>query len=271
MTKEALLLSLILRKRRCGFTRVGVRWIEKEMISGVNVTQPSRDDEIVSDSRVRSANNLYSMGGEDVPPSSSWSGLKSYYFEGKKWQRRFISIDCGIAAGSTYVDPTTTIPYVSDAPYTDAGVNQNISAAYVTNLLGRRYLNVRSFPNGTRNCYTINSITPNSKYLIRATFFYGNYDGLGSQSRLFDLYLGVNLWKTINITDPGSGSRTDVITVAASDSLSVCLVNTGHGTPFISGLDVRPLMDILYPAVNPSRSLVLSQRLNMGPTDTFIR
>ncbi|KAJ8465445.1 hypothetical protein OPV22_027997 [Ensete ventricosum] len=58
------------------------------MISGVNVTQPSRDDEIVSDSRVRSANNLYSMGGEDVPPSSSWSGLKSYYFEGKKWQRR---------------------------------------------------------------------------------------------------------------------------------------------------------------------------------------
>ncbi|CAL9079672.1 unnamed protein product [Musa textilis] len=183
----------------------------------------------------------------------------------------FISIDCGIAAGSTYVDPTTNIPYVSDTPYIDAGVNQNISGAYVTNFVGRRYLNVRSFPNGTRNCYTINSVTPNSKYLIRATFFYGNYDGLGSQSRLFDLYLGVNLWKTINITDPGTGYRTDVITVAASDSLSVCLVNTGHGTPFISGLDVRPLKEILYPAVNASRTLVLTLRLNMGPTDTFIR
>lgn len=183
----------------------------------------------------------------------------------------FISIDCGIAAGSTYVDPTTNIPYVSDTPYIDAGVNQNISAAYVTNFMGRRYLNVRSFPNGTRNCYTINSVTPNSKYLIRASFFYGNYDGLGSQSRLFDLYLGVNLWKTINITDPGSGYRTDVITVAASGSFSVCLVNTGHGTPFISGLDVRPLKEVLYPALNASRSLVLTRRLNMGPTDTFIR
>ncbi|WOK99296.1 putative LRR receptor-like serine/threonine-protein kinase [Canna indica] len=183
----------------------------------------------------------------------------------------FISIDCGINDGFTYIDPATNISYVSDAQYTDSGINANISGAYVTNGMGKRYLNVRSFPNGTRNCYTIKPITPGSKYLVRATFLYGNYDGSGSPSLLFDLHLGVNHWKTVNITDPGFPFRTDAITVAAADFLSVCLVNTGQGTPFVSGIDVRPLKSILYPAANASRSLVLLKRLNMGPTDTYIR
>ncbi|CAL9135094.1 unnamed protein product [Musa textilis] len=183
----------------------------------------------------------------------------------------FISIDSGIAPGTTYIDPTTNMTYVSDTGFIDTGENHNISRAYVTNGMSRRWLSLRSFPNGTRNCYRITSITKGSKYLVRAWFMYGNYDGMNTQPLLFDLYLGVNLWANMNITGPDHFYPIEVITVASSDVFSVCLVNTGHGTPFISGLDVRPLKDMLYPAVNASRSLVLFKRLNMGHKDTYIR
>ncbi|CAD5166812.1 unnamed protein product [Musa acuminata subsp. malaccensis] len=183
----------------------------------------------------------------------------------------FISIDNGIAPGTTYIDPKSNITYVSDTGFIDTGENHNISGAYVTNGMARRWLSLRSFPSGTRNCYRITSITKGSKYLVRAWFMYGNYDGMNTQPLLFDLYLGVNLWANMNITGPDQTYTNEVITVASSDVFSVCLLNTGHGTPFISGLDVRPLKDMLYPAVNASRSLVLFKRLNMGHKGTYVR
>jgi hypothetical protein len=62
----------------------------------------------------------------------------------------------------------------------------------------QRYQTVRFFPNGTRNCYTLRSLTPGGKYLVRAVFGYGNYD-MGNGQPKFDLYLGVNYWTTVDI------------------------------------------------------------------------
>ncbi|WOL14611.1 hypothetical protein Cni_G23391 [Canna indica] len=183
----------------------------------------------------------------------------------------FITIDCGMDPDSSYVDPKTNISYVSDAGFIDSGINANISGAYVVNNMVRRLKTVRSFPNGTRNCYTITPITQGSKYLLRAWFMYGNYDGLNTQPVLFDVYLGVNFWETINITDPSFFYTAEAIAVASANYFSVCLVNTGKGTPFVSGLEVRPLKNKLYPAVNASRSLVLFKRANLGVEDTYIR
>ncbi|XP_065023871.1 putative leucine-rich repeat receptor-like serine/threonine-protein kinase At2g19230 isoform X1 [Musa acuminata AAA Group] len=179
----------------------------------------------------------------------------------------FINIDCGIPENSSYVSGLT---YVSDAQYTDTGVNYNVSPASFP-ALAQRFLTVRSFPDGARNCYTFKSIVPGWKYLIRATFLYGNYDLKNSPSVQFDLYLGVNLWKTINLTDPSSNYLTEAVTEAITDLISVCLVNTGRGTPFISGLDLRPTAASHYPLVNASRSLVLLDRFNMAPTGISIR
>ncbi|XP_074561942.1 putative LRR receptor-like serine/threonine-protein kinase At4g29180, partial [Curcuma longa] len=177
----------------------------------------------------------------------------------------FLSIDCGIEPGSSYVDPLANISYVSDADFIDTGVNRNISVAYVGDVRPRRLHTLRAFPNGNRNCYTIRSptVARGSKYLVRAWFFYGNYDGLGGQPQSFDLHLDVNYWDRVNVTTAESFYWTETITVAAAGYLSVCLVNTGTGTPFISGIDLRPLKDRLYPAANERRSLVLSARLNM--------
>ena len=50
------------------------------------------------------------------------------------------------------------------------------------------------------------------------------------------------------------------------DFVQVCLVNTGSGTPFISGLELRPLKSSIYPQVNVTQGLVLLGRRNFGPT-----
>ncbi|KAG2618002.1 hypothetical protein PVAP13_3NG258127 [Panicum virgatum] len=180
----------------------------------------------------------------------------------------FISIDCGIPEKSSYVDGATRLPYVSDAGFTDAGANHNVSAEYITPSFSKRYLNVRSFPGAARSCYTLGSLTPGSKYLLRAVFMYGNYDGLG-RPPAFDLHLGVNFWTTVN-AGAGSAVLAEAIAVVPDDSVQVCLVDTGAGTPFISGLDLRPLAGALYPQANATQGLALLGRRNFGPADATL-
>ncbi|XP_051209298.1 LRR receptor-like serine/threonine-protein kinase IOS1 [Lolium perenne] len=47
-------------------------------------------------------------------------------------------------------------------------------------------------------------------------------------------------------------------------AVQVCLVDTGTGTPFVSGLDLRPLWGTLYPQANATQALVLVDRSNFG-------
>ena len=183
----------------------------------------------------------------------------------------FISIDCGIPEKSSYVDGATRLPYVSDAGFTDAGANHNVSAEYITPSFSKRYLNVRSFPGAPRSCYKLGSLTPGSKYLLRAVFMYGNYDGLG-RPPAFDLHLGVNFWTTVNATAAGAGAAVlaEAIAVVPDDSVQVCLVDTGARTPFISGLELRPLAGALYPQANATQGLALLARRNFGPADAAL-
>jgi hypothetical protein len=164
------------------------------------------------------------------------------------------------------VDSATKLPYVSDAGFTDAGANHNVSAEYINPSFSRRYRNVRSFPGAPRSCYTLGSLTPGSKYLLRAMFMYGNYDGL-NKLPAFDLYLGVNFWQTLKITAADSAEIAEVIAVVPDDSVQVCLVDVGSGTPFISGLDVRLMKSSLYPQANATQGLVLHARRNFGPSE----
>jgi len=180
----------------------------------------------------------------------------------------FISIDCGLPGTASYVDDTTKLAYAPDGGFTDAGSNHNISAEYITPTLAKRYHNVRSFPDGARNCYTLRSIVaqvPPPRHA--ATFKYGNYDGL-ARPPIFDLYIGVNFWTIVNVTDADSAIILEAIVLVPDDFVQVCLVNTGTGTPFISGLDLRPLKSTLYPQANATQGLVLYNRLNFGPTNS---
>ncbi|URE46992.1 receptor-like serine threonine-protein kinase, partial [Musa troglodytarum] len=152
----------------------------------------------------------------------------------------FVSIDGG--ATRSYTDSQTGILYEVDEGYVDTGRNAERYIEDPTQV--RTWFTVRSFPDGTRNCYTIPGLKEGDRYLVRASFVHGNYDGQASGDSvapplLFDLYVGVNLWRSINITEVFTLYEAEIITAAPSDSLSTCLADIGSGTPFISSLESR--------------------------------
>ncbi|CAM0879089.1 unnamed protein product [Alopecurus aequalis] len=178
----------------------------------------------------------------------------------------FVSIDCGLPGEAGYVDKNTTLYYTTDAGFIDAGMNGNTTFQNKDPSLDKYWNTVRSFPDGTRNCYTIGLPGSGLKYLIRGRFWYGNYDHL-NRLPTFDLYVGVNFWTTVNISGVHSSVLVEAIVVVPENFVQICLVNTGSGTPFINALELRPLKNKLYPQANETRGLVLVQRFNFGPSD----
>ncbi|KAG4945097.1 hypothetical protein JHK87_041104 [Glycine soja] len=174
-------------------------------------------------------------------------------------QSGFISIDCGAPAGVIYTESTTGIDYTSDAEFINTGVSGTV-VPVVRNKSQRPYQSVRSFPEGIKNCYKIN-ITKGTNYLIRATFLYGNYDGQYMLPR-FDLLLGANRWGTVAIYDAFVDRKKEIMYVPSLDYVQICLVNTGHGTPFISAIELRNLTNLIY--VTQFVSLEFYYRWDLG-------
>ncbi|KAL9680420.1 hypothetical protein QQ045_018299 [Rhodiola kirilowii] len=176
----------------------------------------------------------------------------------------FISIDCG--SSTNYKDEVTSIQYVPDTSFIDSGENRNIAATYNIANLDKSFENVRSFPQGSRNCYTlrpqVNTVN-GTRFLLRARFMYGNYDSANLVPE-FDLYIGVNFWATIKFDNVSSVKTVEMIHFTTSNVTYVCLVNKGLGTPFISVLELRTLDDNAYVTAQ-SGSLNLVNRVNMGP------
>ncbi|KAL8170517.1 LOW QUALITY PROTEIN: hypothetical protein V2J09_022321 [Rumex salicifolius] len=173
----------------------------------------------------------------------------------------FISIDCGLATKSYYHEGSNLI-YTSDENYITTGKRVAITSSNRSDS-DVRFTTVRAFPDGNRNCYTLSPVQPNSKYLIRAWFLYDNYDGARSVPG-FDLHVGVDFWVTVTIQSAGVRFGSEIIYVSTLDSVDVCLVNTGHGTPFISALELRPLGNAGYAATSDV-SLRLFNRWDAGP------
>ncbi|PON51011.1 Mitogen-activated protein kinase kinase kinase [Trema orientale] len=181
-------------------------------------------------------------------------------------QTDFISLDCGLPRNESYSEPSTGLNYISDAPFIKTGVSKTIAPEYKA-FTQEQVAYLRSFPEGIRNCYTIN-VTKETRYLIRATFFHGNYDGQNIAPK-FDLHFGASLWDTVEFFNVSVNTIKEIIHVSLQDYVRVCLVNTGSGTPFISALELRPLLNNTY--VIPSGSLALSMRVDMGRSIDDIR
>ncbi|KAD6118658.1 hypothetical protein E3N88_09929 [Mikania micrantha] len=180
-------------------------------------------------------------------------------------QSGFISIDCGIPEGSKYTDKRTGITYVSDAGFVEGGVSSDISATYNYDGLDLHLTTLRSFPQNNRNCYTLRPKQgKNNRYLIRLWFLYGNYDSQGQPPR-FDVYLGADLWSKLYMPDPSEDYYLEIIHMAPSDYIHICLVNTGQGNPFVSAIELRLLDISMYEPL--STSLNLEQRRSYGSNE----
>ncbi|XP_054780168.1 probable LRR receptor-like serine/threonine-protein kinase At1g05700 isoform X2 [Prosopis cineraria] len=154
-------------------------------------------------------------------------------------QSRFISIDCGLVDQPSYTDETTSIYYTSDANIISTGISHSISSKHKTQTPKRQLWTVRSFPEGERNCYTLTAPQGSSrKFLVRAMFMYGNYDGENSLPK-FDIYLGADWWDTLVFQNASEIVTKEIIYAASSDFVHVCLLNTNTGAPFISVLELR--------------------------------
>ncbi|OAP14608.1 hypothetical protein AXX17_AT1G46060 [Arabidopsis thaliana] len=131
------------------------------------------------------------------------------------------------------------LTYMSDDGYVRGGKTGRIGKGQESDNF-KSSLRLRYFPDGIRNCYNLN-VTQGMNYLIRASFVYGNYDGLNTIPN-FDLYLGSNKWATVNEIL----AIKEIIHVMRSNSLQVCLVKTGKTTPMINSLELRPLRNDMY-------------------------
>ena len=173
----------------------------------------------------------------------------------------FISLDCGLPENSSYSEPSTGINYISDEPFINTGVSKSILPVYRENLQ-QQAITLRSFPDGIRNCYTVNT-KKGTKYLIRAYFLYGNYDAKNNTPQ-FDIHLGANFWATVKIEGVLVPISREMIHFPLHNYVRLCLVNTGSGTPFISSLELRPLKNTTYDI--QFGSLALVDRADIGTT-----
>lgn len=143
-----------------------------------------------------------------------------------------------------------------------------VATDYRLDSLLKQLWTLRSFPEGIRNCYKI-PVKIGTKYLIRASFLYANYDGKNSVPQ-FDLYFGPNIWITVNLPKEQTIDHEEIIHTTTSNEVQICLVNIGNGVPFISSIELRPLPNTTYVAASGSFTTFL--RLDVGvPNDTYIR
>ncbi|KAL8128523.1 hypothetical protein V2J09_017678 [Rumex salicifolius] len=66
----------------------------------------------------------------------------------------FTRIDCGLSKGSNYRYDVTSLYYISDDGLIETDINMDIAPNFLCGY-DKPLRNVRSFPKGTKNCYTI--------------------------------------------------------------------------------------------------------------------
>ncbi|XP_077227549.1 leucine-rich repeat protein kinase family protein [Tasmannia lanceolata] len=170
-----------------------------------------------------------------------------------------ISIDCG-GTGS-YIDPSTGLTWVSDDVFIKHG---KVAEVKVPNENRQQYMKHRYFPADTKKyCYSISTIE-RRRYLVRATFQYGNPNN-GDPYPTFHLYLDSTMWSTIMITDGSRIYIEEMIIRAPSTSIDVCLCCASTSSPFISTLELRPLNLSMYATdYEDGFYLTVAARINFG-------
>ena len=90
------------------------------------------------------------------------------------------------------------------------------------------------------------SIEIGTKYLLRATFLYANYDNLNSPFELFML-LDVDVWDKISMNDESIPVAKELIFMAKFNTTSVFLgCGSRGGVPMISSLELHTLEGKMY-------------------------
>ncbi|KAJ6742595.1 hypothetical protein OIU85_016657 [Salix viminalis] len=172
-------------------------------------------------------------------------------------QPGFLSLDCG---GPVNFTDDLGLSWTSDFNFSYGAV----ASISVANETRKQYTTVRHFPADSRKyCYRLD-VTSRTRYLLRATFLYGNFDSNNVYPK-FDISVGPTHWSTIVISDANTIESTELIFLASSSSMSVCLSNATTGQPFISTLELRQFNgSVYYTEFENQFYLSMSARINFG-------
>ncbi|KAL1351876.1 hypothetical protein HN51_015752 [Arachis hypogaea] len=169
----------------------------------------------------------------------------------------FVSLDCG---GSENFTDEIGLKWSPDdkLPYGE------VSTISVANETRRQYTTLRHFPADTKKyCYTLDVVS-RTRYLLRAAFLYGNFDNNNVYPK-FDISIGATHWSTIVISDANLIEMRELIFLASSSAVSVCLSNATTGQPFISTLELRQFNgSVYYTQYEEQFYLSVSARINFG-------
>lgn len=126
---------------------------------------------------------------------------------------------------------------------------------------------LRVFTTRKKNCYSVEA-NKGERVLVRASFYYGNYDKKSSPPT-FDLQFDGNYWVTVE-TSSTDYVYYEVTYVVKGDYVSVCVAQTKPGQfPFISALEVRSLLYTMYSHVDQNYPLHLIKRVAYGANGTI--
>ncbi|KAF7818578.1 putative LRR receptor-like serine/threonine-protein kinase [Senna tora] len=169
----------------------------------------------------------------------------------------FVSLDCG---GKEKFSDELGLDWSPDDKLT-YGETSTISVANETR---KQYTTLRHFPADSRKyCYTLDVVS-RTRYLLRASFLYGNFDNNNVYPK-FDLSFGATHWCTIVISDANTIEMRELIFLATSSKVNVCLSNATTGQPFISTLELRQFNgSVYYTQFEEQFYLSVSARINFG-------
>ncbi|KAL3675219.1 hypothetical protein R1sor_025167 [Riccia sorocarpa] len=174
-------------------------------------------------------------------------------------QPGYLNIDCG--APKNYSDYYYN--WVTDTGYIETGYNSGPVYAKGDELDLRFFNDSRQ-----KHCYTLPT-EPDTTYLVRASFLYGNFTELYGNIT-FDLTIDSTYWTTIVIQpvvnwydDDNYGVwtilRREAIVRSTGTRLYMCLLRK-FGLPFITSLQLRKFADNMYEEVKNNQILVTNSR-----------
>ncbi|CAK9213885.1 unnamed protein product [Sphagnum troendelagicum] len=146
-----------------------------------------------------------------------------------------VFVDCGSMA--SYVDSITNISWVPDAPeYITTGVNGYVPSAPSIYPNFSEFTTVRYFPDTrAKNCYSF-PVMPNATYLIRGTFFYGNYDN-GTTLPSFQMAIDGTIVANVTFDTAAIFVYYDFMVASVSNVIFLCLLrDSSNSVPFISAI-----------------------------------
>ncbi|XP_012065132.1 uncharacterized protein At1g24485 [Jatropha curcas] len=179
-----------------------------------------------------------------------------------------LRLDCGASKETPASDVVYWLP---DEDYVKSGKNYTLTYSQNFSTLST----LRYFPDSQTSCYNLLFYKRDGKFLFRAGFYYGNYDGLSSPP-YFNLEIDGNIWATVTTSmSEDDAIYYEMIYRTNGDSAKVCLTRTMYGgVPFISSLEASYFSSGddprygFYLLMENKIALQLHSRTNYGANDT---